>query len=255
MEATIATGDAPRWLSRQRKESAAMVFADPPFNIGQQYSQFTDKQTDYGGWTTRWIIEAFAVVEPRDVLALQGGKWVLPHFGNSLFVTELAGHIEDIIVWNFGFGQHRDTGWIDAHCQCLIVRKPGDRKWNPDKVLIKSERLKMGDKRVATSKRNGWRVPGNVWGSLQDGAYWCRVQGNNAERRQSHPNQLPEKYLERLVKAYTDPGDLVIDPFVGSGTTAVVANALGREFAGCDISKDSVASARSRVKEGAVRVG
>jgi DNA modification methylase len=76
------------------------------------------------------------------------------------------------------------------------------------------------------------RVPGNVWGIPSDGEYWGRVQGNSKERRQGHPNQLPEVYLERLIRAYTDENDIVVDPFVGSGTTPVVARALKRRFWG-----------------------
>jgi DNA modification methylase len=81
------------------------------------------------------------------------------------------------------------------------------------------------------------------------------VQGNNAERRQGHPNQLPEVYLQRLILAYTNPGDRILDPFGGSGTTAVVADALGRDCVTCDVSEHNVASIRDRLQKGAVRVG
>ncbi len=69
-----------------------------------------------------------------------------------------------------------------------------------------------------------------------------------------HPNQLPEVYLERLLRAYTNPGDRVCDPFGGSGTTAVVADALGRDCVTCDISPENCESILERLKLGAIRV-
>jgi site-specific DNA-methyltransferase (adenine-specific) len=98
------------------------------------------------------------------------------------------------------------------------------------------------------------RLPGTVWGVPSDGQYWGRVQGNNKERSPGHPNQLPEVYLERLIRAYTNPGDKVLDPFGGSGTTAVVAQALGRDCTTIDISMGNCKSIEARLQKGAVRI-
>ncbi len=100
----------------------------------------------------------------------------------------------------------------------------------------------------------GQRRPGSVFGIKEDGKHWGRVQGNNTERRGDHPNQLPEVYLERLIKAYTNPGDRVLDPFCGSGTTATVAAALGRHCVTIDVSEENCISARERVAKGALRL-
>ncbi len=80
------------------------------------------------------------------------------------------------------------------------------------------------------------------------------MQGNIKERQPGHPNQLPEVYLERLIRAYTNPGDLVLDPFVGSGTTLVVAEALDRKSIGIDVSLSNIDSAYERLQKGSVRV-
>jgi len=95
------------------------------------------------------------------------------------------------------------------------------------------------------------RVPMDVW----YGQYWGRIQGNNAERRANHDNQLPEAYLERVVLACSNPGDLVMDPFTGSGTTAVVARDYGRRYVGTEFSPENAASAFERIKAGMVRKG
>ena len=95
------------------------------------------------------------------------------------------------------------------------------------------------------------RVPMDVW----YGKYWGRIQGNNLERRHYHDNQLPEVYLERVIRASSNEGDLVIDPFLGSGTTGVIAHALGRRFVGCEYSKENARLAWERMKDGPIRLG
>jgi site-specific DNA-methyltransferase (adenine-specific) len=85
------------------------------------------------------------------------------------------------------------------------------------------------------------------------GKFWGRIQGNNKERCPDHDNQLPEVYLERVVRACSDEGMLVMDPFVGSGTTGVVAHALGRNFIGIEYSEDNAQRAAERIKRGPIR--
>jgi hypothetical protein len=96
----------------------------------------------------------------------------------------------------------------------------------------------------------GLRIPMDVW----YGPYWGRIQGNNTERRANHDNQLPEVYLERVIRCSSNPGQIVLDPFIGSGTTPVVARALGRHFVGTEFSDANAASAFQRVEAGPIRV-
>jgi site-specific DNA-methyltransferase (adenine-specific) len=85
------------------------------------------------------------------------------------------------------------------------------------------------------------------------GKFWGRVQGNSKERRGYHDNQLPEVYLARVISATSREGDLVLDPFLGSGTTGVVAHALSRRFIGIEYSEKNAASAADRMRCGPVR--
>ena len=96
----------------------------------------------------------------------------------------------------------------------------------------------------------GLRVPLDVW----YGPHWGRVQGNNKERRKNHQNQIPEVYLERVIQACSNPGDLVLDPFLGSGTTCTVARALGRRSIGIEFSPASAESAFERIQNGPIRL-
>jgi len=158
------------------------------------------------------------------------------------------------VNWHYRFSQCRDTNWIDARAHCLVFSKRATWKWRPDAVLVDSDRVAYGDQRIHESKRGGKRVPGTVWGVPSDGPHWGRVNGNSSERRPGHPNQLPERYLERLLLAYTDPGNRVLDPFAGSGTTATVAAAMGRPCVTIDVSPATCRSVAARVGAGAVRV-
>jgi site-specific DNA-methyltransferase (adenine-specific) len=137
----------------------------------------------------------------------------------------------------------------------LIFAKHDRWTWNPESVLVESDRASTyGDKRIHETENGGKRLPGTVWGIPSDGPFWGRVQGNSRERRKGHPNQLPEVYLERLLLAYTNAGDRVLDPFAGSGTTATVAGALGRSCVTIDTSQQNVESVADRIEKGAIRL-
>ena len=231
------------------------VFIDPPFNIGHNYAEYDDS-ISHPKYFRRMIHEIIACCElvmgPKGLLALHGPDKLVTQYQKeiqSFYHQQIAW-----IIWYYRFGQCNRGNWINNHCHCLVSTPGESYTWNPDDVLVESDRVKYGDKRVNDSERGGSRVPGDVW-------EFSRIQGNNAERWDEkhgalvdHPNQLPEQYIERLILAYTNPGDWILDPCVGSGTTAVVADALGRNFIGFEIGEQTAASARKRVERGAVRV-
>jgi hypothetical protein len=127
------------------------------------------------------------------------------------------------------------------------------RTWNAMEILEPSDRATTYFDPRTENKRDGMpagkRLPMDVW----YGPYWGRIQGNNKERRSNHDNQLPEIYLERVIRACSNEGDLVLDPFLGSGTTGVVARALKRRFIGCEYSAANAKSAFDRIKDGPAR--
>jgi site-specific DNA-methyltransferase (adenine-specific) len=122
---------------------------------------------------------------------------------------------------------------------------PAGRIWNPDAILELSDRASIyADPRTMAKDTNkGMRVPMDVW----YGKYWGRIQGNNKERRHNHHNQIPEIYLERVIKACSNKNSLVLDPFCGSGTTSTVARAIGRRSITIEYSKVNATSAWERI--------
>ena len=235
-----------------------LAFLDPPFNIGQDYPGYVDQLhgdafTDLIGEATTAAME---VLRPGGVLALHGPDHVADIYLN--LARQRGWRRITWINWLYNFGQCQTANWVDARCHCLIYVKGEagqEYTWNPVDVMRPSARAsRYKDKRTLDSATPGVRVPGTVWGVPDDGPYWGRVQGNSKERVQGVPNQLPEVYIERLLKAYTNPGDHVLDCFGGSGTVPTVAKALGRGCTSMDISAENVAIMQQRLERGAVRV-
>lgn len=239
------------------------VIADPPFNIGQSYKDYDDNmpENEYRDFTKEWIIGCWNKLKPGAAMCLHGSIKASREILRACFSVHLDQFIETEINWAYNFGQCTFNNFIETHCRAIVVRKPGkNRKWYVDEVLTPSKRLLTGDKRVQTSRYKGMIPFGTVWGlQEQDGLIlepikgqenWGRVQGNNSERRQGHPNQLPEAYPTRLLSAYTVPGDIVFVPFGGSGTEATVAKRMGRSCIVTEVSPWACASIKERMANG-----
>jgi DNA modification methylase len=256
----VYCGDCRETLPRIREAAAGLVdlvFADPPFNWNRAYDRWDDSmpREDYLDFTYRWLDLCV------DALTARGSIWVnIPDDTAAEIVVYLKGEkkleMANWCVWHYRFGQNTTRAFINSKVHALYFTKdPVNRVWNPQEVLEASDRASTYfDPRTLEKKDGmpaGQRVPMDVW----YGPYWGRIQGNNKERRAYHDNQLPEVYLERVIRACTDPGMLVLDPFLGSGTTGVVARALGRRFIGCEFSPENAASAFERIGRGPVRLG
>ena len=240
-----------------------MIFADPPFNIDHGYKEFVDVFTknEYREFTTKWVSNCWEKLRSGGILIAHGSITVSREILRAALLLNLDSYIENEIIQYYGFGQHQFNNWIDNHCRAIVFRKPdGVNIFNAESVLVPSRRLLMGDKRIATAKYKGMVVPGNVWGIKNDNEpwkpekEWGRCQGNNKERVQYMPNQLREKYLERFILAYTNEGNIVFDPFGGSGTTAVVCQELKRSCKTTEIQPITCELIKERLNRGCINV-
>ncbi|MDX2117341.1 MAG: site-specific DNA-methyltransferase [Planctomycetota bacterium] len=263
-EARVWIGDCRerlRDLPEIREHRVDLVFADPPFNWNRAYDQWKDNmpREDYLQFTREWLDICVGGLRPG------GAIWVnIPDDTCAEIVMHLKGRgleMENWCIWHYRFGQNTTQRFINSKVHALYFVKPEDatiktsrpRTWNPGEVLELSDRATTYFDPRTLSKKDGMpagkRVPMDVW----YGPYWGRVQGNNKERRGYHDNQLPEAYLERVIRATSNPGELVLDPFLGSGTTGVMARALNRRFIGTEFSAANADSAVARIKLGPVR--
>lgn len=221
-----------------------LAFVDPPFNIGEEYEEFHDKDTGENHGLMMWAIQdAIARNLDRTDLSV---AWHVPE-KMALMILESARavgfELHRQIVRTFGFGVFQKTNWINGHENLFVFRQNGGRPvWNPEEVLVDSTRLSMGDKRTAASEWKGRVPPSSSWP-------FARIQGNNRERFRKAPNQLPLKYLARLVLAHSNEGDLVFDGCCGSGSLWLVCKAAGRYYVGAEISEKTARSAVDRVND------
>jgi site-specific DNA-methyltransferase (adenine-specific) len=240
-----------------------LVFADPPFNWNRAYDAWNDQMEDeeYLKFTYDWLNLCIGALKPT------GSLWVnIPDDWAAEIVTFLKGrgpvapahpmHMVNWCVWHYRFGQNRIGAFVSSKVHVLYFsRDPKKRTWNPTAVLEPSDRATTYFDPRTLSKKDGMpagmRVPLDVW----YGPFWGRVQGNNKERRDYHDNQLPEAYLERVILCSSNPGDLVLDPFTGSGTTPTVARAYGRRFVGTEFSPQNARNAVARAERGMVGKG
>jgi len=246
-----------------------LIFADPPFNWNRSYDKWNDAMPredycdladltrdpgDCRSFTMQWLDQCIAALSPT------GSLWVnIPDDSAAEIVCFLKARklfMVNWCVWHYRFGQNTTGRFINSKVHALyFCKSPIERTFNADAILEVSDRRSIYADKRTESKRDGvapgMRLPMDVW----YGQYWGRIQGNNKERRPLHDNQLPEVYLERVILACSNEGDLVLDPFTGSGTTGVVAHAWDRRFVGIEYSPDMAASAASRIKSGMVRKG
>lgn len=144
-------------------------------------------------------------------------------------------YLKNVIIWNFDWGGSTEIRFAPRYEYVFFITKNKDTwKFNLNDVKIPSVNFRPD--RYKTQLKN----PSDVWKIPL-------VSGNFSERTE-HPAQYPEKLIERIIKVSTNKGDVVLDPFIGSGTTAVVAEKLGRNYIGYDTEKSYIEMAKKRLK-------
>lgn len=234
--ARIVAGDCREVLRHVPDHSVALVFADPPFNIGYQYDAYDDNRErgEYLAWADKWLAECKRVLCDSGSLFLAIGDEFAAEYKAKLDALGLT--MRNWIIWHYTFGPHQKHKFGRDHAHILYYTvDPVSRVFNADAIRVESARQWMGDKRANPKGR----VPGDVW-------EFPRLPGN-AKERTGHPCQMPEAILERIILATTFPGELVVDPFCGSGTTVAVAKRLGRKCLTVELSEAYAVRAAERV--------
>jgi DNA modification methylase len=225
----LHVGDCLARMKKMPDKCMKLVFADGPYNLGLSYDsdptrdQLPDDQ--FLEWSDRWIRHG------ARLLSSDGSMFVLindRYAGRYEVLLRNAGlHWRNTIVWNDPFPNHTDGNFQpSAKFLFYFTKSPTKFIWNPDQVREPSERDKIGDERRVHDKG---RVMHNVWNIP-------RIVGNSAERIPfaEHPPQLPEELIARCIRAASNEGDRVFDPFTGNGTTWRTARKLGRKFTGIE---------------------
>lgn len=250
--------------------SVGLVFADPPFNIGYDYDLYRDKleRDRYLDWSRDWTAEVVRVLKPDGTFWLAIGD----EYAAELKVMLQQEHglvCRSWVVWYYTFGVNCKNKFNRSHAHLFhMVKDPKKFTFNALDAAIRvpsARQLVYADKRANPKGRlpdDTWIIQGNwpedQWilrpqdlpeGFRADGDTWyfARVCGTFNERAGWHGCQMPEQLLGRIIRASSNEGDLVLDPFAGSGTTLAVAKKLGRRFLGFEVSADYTERARARL--------
>lgn len=237
----ILCGDCIELLSGVSEPFADLIFADPPFNIGYRYDKYHDKveKNNYIAWTRDWMAACLNALKPHGSFYIAIGDEYAANI--RLIGEELGLTLRNWIIWHYTFGQQTKMKFARSHTHIFyFVRNPKEYIFNDRAIRVPSDRqLIYNDRRAQV----GGKMPDDVWNT------YSRVCGTFKEREGWHPCQMPELLLARIIAASSNPGDLVFDPFNGSGTTAAAALQMGRNYCGIDISEDYVENTKRRLRE------
>jgi site-specific DNA-methyltransferase (adenine-specific) len=235
----IICGDCIDVLSKVRRPFADLIFADPPFNIGYKYDKYYDrvKNKNYIAWTKEWMSICKKVLKPHGSFYIAIGDEYAANV--KIIADQLGLFMRNWIIWHYTFGQQMKKKFARSHTHIFyFVNDKNNFTFNDNAVRVPSDRqLIYNDRRANPTGK----MPDDVWNG------YSRVCGTFKERAGWHPCQMPENLLKRIITVSSNPGDCVLDPFSGSGTTAATATQLGRNYVGIEISQKYVENAKKRL--------
>ncbi len=225
----VYLGDCVEIMKTLPEKSIDLIFADPPFNIGIKYDVHNDNMPydAYYKWSERWISEAYRLLKDNGTIYIAIGDEFAAEI--NIILKKTGFYFRNWIIWYYTFGQNQRKKFNRAHTHILYFTKDKERfTFNDKDIRVPSARqLIYNDKRANPLGK----IPDDVW-------QFPRVCGTFKERIGKHPCQMPEDLLELIIKTSSNEGDIVMDPFGGTGTTSAVAKKLKRNFITMEISKD-----------------
>jgi site-specific DNA-methyltransferase (adenine-specific) len=233
---TLFGGDGLAWLTTLDDASVDLVFADPPYNLGRERWDTIGTTSAYVEWSRSWITQAARTLRPSGSMFICGFSELLADVkvvASPLFATCRW------LVWHYRNKANLGRDWGRSHESILHLR--GSRfvlDVDAARVPYNSHTLRYPAHPQAKSSRYGrkhyvWRP--NPLGAKPRDVIEIPTLTNGMREKTPHPTQKPLELVRRLVAAASRPGDLVVDPFAGSGTTFVACEALGRRWLGCEI--------------------
>ena len=250
-------GDCLEGMAKIQSGSVDLVFADPPFNIGYEYDVYNDRQSAeaYLDWTRQWAAQVKRVLKPNGTFWLAIGDEYAAEL-KVIFHREMGLSLRNWVIWYYTFGVHCKKKFARSHAHLFyFVNNPKAHTFNDMEIRVPSARqLVYADSRADPKGR----VPDDTWilrpqdvpegfDPLGDTWYVPRICGTFKERAGWHGCQMPEQLLGRIIRACSNPKEVVLDPFGGSGTTLVVAKKLGRRFVGFELSDEYAERIQARL--------
>jgi adenine-specific DNA-methyltransferase len=248
--AQIECKDNIEFMRSLKKGSMKLIVTSPPYNIGKEYEKKTTNEL-YIEQQASAIAEAVRLLHPQGSICWQVGNHV---DDGEIFPLDILLYpifknhglkLRNRIVWTFGHGLHCQKRFSGRHESILWFTKEDEYTFNLDPVRVPSKypekkHFKGPNKGKFSSNPLG-KNPSDVWDIPN-------VKSNHVEKT-DHPCQFPVGLVERLVLSLTNPGDNVLDPYLGVGSTAVAALKNGRNAYGCDVVQDYIDIAQGRIDQ------
>jgi adenine-specific DNA-methyltransferase len=250
IECILRREDNLRFMSKLADESMKLIVTSPPYNIGKEYES-RSVMTDYLAGQEAVIDECVRLLHPNGSICWQVGNHVQD---GEIVPLDIALYpifkkhglrLRNRIIWHFEHGLHCRNRLSGRHETILWFTKSNDYSFNLDPIRVPS---KYPDKKYFKGPKAGM-ISGNPLGK-NPGDVWIfpNVKNNHVEKT-IHPCQFPVELVERLVLALTDPGDSVLDPYAGVGSSLVAALKHDRSGYGCDIVSEYIAVGRERISK------
>ena len=254
---TLYNGDCLNLLKKLPSESVDLIVTSPPYCIGKAYEDPHNDIQTFRKQHTKIFKELYRVVKVGGSICWQTGyhisdKCVIPldYIVYDIF-TSLSAQKEhpltlrNRIIWTFGHGLNSTTRFSGRHETILWFTKGNQTTFNLDDIRVPQ---KYPGKRSYKGPNKG-QLSGNPFGKNPSDIWDIpNVKAMHVEKT-DHPCQFPVAIPRRLIKALTDPGDLILDPFMGSGTTGVAALLEGRRFVGAELMKKYYDISVDRLKD------
>lgn len=234
----IIQGDALEELKKIKDESIDLIFADPPYNIGKNFNGYKDKWSSkelYLDWCYSWLDLCIQKLKPNGSFYVMTSTQFMPYF--DIFLSEKLS-ILSRIIWNYDSSGVQAKKHYGSMYEPILfcVKDPNNYTFNSENILVEA---KTGSKRKLIDYRknppqpyNTKKIPGNVWN-------FSRVR-YRMEEYENHPTQKPVALIERIIRASSNSGDTVLDPFSGTFTTSYTAKKLNRHSIGIELHEDYI---------------
>lgn len=254
----LHTGDTRDLLKQIPDEFVQLAVTSPPYNLGKPYEERLEL-IDYLHQQEEVITECIRVLKPQGSICWQVGNFVNEREITPLDIVlypifaKLGLHLRNRIIWHFGHGLHASKRFSGRYEVILWFTKSSEYIFNLDEVRIPQ---KYPEKKHFKGPHKG-ELSGNPLGKNPSDIWEIpNVKSNHVEKT-NHPCQFPVELIERLVLALTNPGDWVLDPFMGVGSTAIAALIHGRKALGSEIMPEYVQLTRERIdlaEQGKLRI-
>ena len=244
----IILGDIYESIAYIPDNSVNLLFLDPPYNLSKQFNDNNFNKTTEEKYTA-WFDSWFKLLIPK--LKANGSVYVCGDWKTSISIYQVIKDyliIQNRITWEREKGRGAKRNFKNSHEDIWFATKDDNYIFNLDEIKLKRKviapyRVNGVPKDWESSSNGNFRLthPSNLWTDISI-PFWSMPENTD------HPTQKPEKLLAKLILASTKPNDVVLDPFLGSGTTAVVARKLNRNFYAIELDEEYLLLARKRLE-------